>query len=322
MDINSKKECKIKYLPVSFFSMILGMSGFTLAFQKAEVILDLPFIFSHYFLTFTLLCFFILFFAYLIKILKFIEEVKEEFTHPIKLSFFPTFSMSLLLISTLFIPINILLSKYIWVFGSIIQFMFTIRIISIWIQDSKFEIKHMNPSWFIPAAGNLLIPFAGTHHFSLEISWFFYSIGLIFWLVLLSIFFNRIIFHSPLPEKLLPTLFILLAPPSLGFISFLKLTGEITEFSKILYYFALFLFFLLVAQIKMFKNIKFYLSWWAYSFPIAAITTASMLMFKELDILIFKYISLSLFFVLNVIIVTLLIKTFMAIKNNQICIKD
>lgn len=322
MNSFSEKECKIKYLPVAFFSMILGMSGFTLAFQKAETILNFPFVLSLYFLVFTLLCFFIISFAYLIKIIRFTNEVKDEFSHPIKLSFFPTFSMSLLLISTLFIPINILVSKYIWILGSLIQFIFTIRIISIWIQESKFEIKHMNPSWFIPAAGNLLVPFAGVHHFSLEISWFFYSIGIIFWLVLLAIFFNRIIFHSPLPDKLLPTLFILLAPPSLGFTSFLSLTGEITEFSKLLYYFALFLFCLLLAQIKMFKKIKFYLSWWAYSFPIAAITTSSMLMFRELDIFIFKYISIFLFSVLNIIIIILLFRTFIAITKHEICVKD
>lgn len=42
MENNTKKEYRIKHFPVSFFSMILGMTGFTIAFQKAEQILQIP----------------------------------------------------------------------------------------------------------------------------------------------------------------------------------------------------------------------------------------------------------------------------------------
>jgi tellurite resistance protein len=317
-----KKECRLKYFPISFFSIILGMAGFTITFQKVEQLLKMPFNLSYYILILTLILFIIISIIYLIKIIKFNVEVKKEFDHPIKLSFFPTFSISLLLLSIAFASININVSKYFWIVGIIIHFIFTIKIITIWIQHSKFEIKHMNPAWFIPVVGNILVPIAGINHFNNEISWFFYSIGILFWIILLTIFFNRIIFHKPLSAKLLPTLFILIAPPAIGFISLVKLTGEINEFAKILYYFSLFLTFLLFAQINMFKKIKFYLSWWAYSFPIASITIASILMFHEININIFKYISLLFFALLNIIIILLLIKTAIAISKKEICVKE
>jgi len=297
-----KEERKLKNFPVSFFSMILGMAGLTIAFQKAEQILGIPIKLSQYVLVLTLIFFGTISIIYLIKIIKFKEYVKDEFDHPIKLSFFPTFSISLILLSIAFLSKNLVLSRYLWIFGTVLHFLFTIRIISIWIQHTKFEVKHINPAWFIPAVGNILVPIAGVSHFSYEISWFFFSVGLFLWIILLIIFFNRIIFHSPLPEKLIPTLFILIAPPSIGFISFVKLTGEVNEFAKLLYYFGLFWVCLLFAQMKMFKKIKFYLSWWAYSFPIAAITIASILMFHETKIDAFRYISLLLFGILNLIL--------------------
>ncbi len=317
-----KKECRIKHFPVSFFSMILGMAGFTIAFEKIEHILKLSTHISWYILFLTLVIFGIIFIVYLVKIIKFNPEVKKEFNNPIKLSFFPTFSISLLLLSIAFLPVNSVASKYFWIFGAIIHLMFTIKIVSIWIQHTKFEIKHMNPAWFIPAVGNMLVPIAGVTHFSKEISWFFFSIGVFFWIILLVIFFNRIIFHKPLPAKLLPTLFILIAPPAVGFISLVKLTGSINDFSKIFYYFALFLTLLLFAQVSMFKKIRFYLSWWAYSFPIAAITIASILMFLETKMIIFKYISLIFFGLLSIIIIFLLIKTTFAILKKEICIEE
>ena len=317
-----KKECRIKYFPVSFFSVILGMSGFTIAFQKAEQVLQMPIHLSWYILMMTILFFIIISVVYLTKMIRFKDDVKNEFNHPIKLSFFPTFSISLLLLSVAFLSVNMIISKYLWLTGAIIHFIFTIKIISIWIQHTKFEIKHMNPAWFIPAVGNILVPVAGVSHFSSEISWLFFSIGLFFWIALFIIFFNRIIFHNPLPDKLLPTLFILIAPPAVGFISLVKLMGEINEFSKILYYFGLFIVFLLFAQINLFKKIKFYLSWWAYSFPIAAITIATILMFHETNILMFKYLSWILFSMLNAIIILLLAKTTIAISKKEICVEE
>ncbi|MCK5080734.1 MAG: SLAC1 anion channel family protein, partial [Candidatus Moranbacteria bacterium] len=259
---------------------------------------------------------------YLTKIIKFRNEVKKEFDHPIKLNFFPTFSISLLLLSIAFLSINQPLSERLWIGGTIVHFILTIKIISIWIQHTKFEIKHMNPSWFIPAVGNILIPVAGASHFSPEISWFFFSIGFMFWIILLIIFFNRIIFHNPLPNKLLPTFFILIAPPAVGFISLIKLTGEINEFTKILYYLALFLTILLFAQIKMFCHIKYYLSWWAYSFPISAVTIATVLMFYETNQPFFKYLAIAFFALLCVMIIVLLTKTLTAVLKKKICIEE
>lgn len=317
-----KKDCRIKYFPVSFFSMILGMVGFTIAFQKVEQILQAPIHFSLYILILTLVFFVFISIIYLVKIIRFKDDVKNEFNHPVKLSFFPTFSISLLLLSIAFLPISMFISKYLWIFGVIIHFFFTIKIISIWIQHTKFEITHMNPAWFIPAVGNILVPVAGVSHFSFELSWFFFSVGLFFWITLFIIFFNRIIFHNPLHDKLLPTFFILIAPPAIGFISLVKLVGEVNEFSKILYYFGLFIFFTLFAQINLFKKIKFYISWWAYSFPMAAITIASILMFHETNIEMFKYLSWILFSILNIIIILLLIKTTIAISKKEICIEE
>ena len=168
----------------------------------------------------------------------------------------------------------------------------------------------------------MLVPVAGVAHASNEVSWFFMSIGLFFWIILLVIFFNRIIFHNPLPAKLLPTLFILIAPPAVGFISLVKLTGEITDISKVFYYFGLFLTLLLASQINTFKKIRFFLSWWAYSFPIAAITIASVLMYHETHTILFKYIAGTLFAILFALIAFLLTRTLIAVSKREICIEE
>ena len=313
---------RLKYFPITYFSMVLGLAGFTIAFQQTEQVLHLSGHLSYFIQLFSSLVLLMLLLTYIIKIAIYPEAVKAEFKHPVKLAFFPTISISLLLISATFLGQNMQLSRYLWIVGTVLHFLFTLKIISTWMHDSKFEIKHMNPAWFIPAVGNIIVPIAGIQHFSAEISWFFFSIGFLFWIILLVIFFNRIIFHHPIPQKLLPTLFILIAPPVIGFVSYTKLTGEVTDFGKILYYIGLFFTILLLSQIKMFSRINFYLSWWAYSFPMAAVAIASLLMYQHTQLVGFQIMAVFFLIVLTLLIILLLIRTTMAIFRKEICIEE
>src|SRR5699024_3253444 len=106
-------------------------------------------------------------------------------------------------------------------------------------------------------------------------------IGLVFSILYMTIFVNRIIFHPPLPTQLTPTFFILLAPPSIGLISYVKLTGNVDVFANILYGFTFYLVLLFIFQFKRFFTIQFSISWWAYLFPFAAITNATIYMYIE-----------------------------------------
>jgi tellurite resistance protein len=259
---------------------------------------------------------------YILKTVKYFDEVKKDFNSPVKLNFFPTISVGLLLLSIAFFSTNLLLSKYLWIVGTMIHTIFTYKIVSIWVLHPKFDIKHFNPAWFIPVVGNMLIPVAGIAHINQEILWFFYSIGLLFWIILFSIFIYRIIFHHPLPEKLIPTLAILIAPPAIGFTAYVKLTHNVDSFAKLLYYFALFLTTFLLSEYKMFSKIKFYLSWWAYSFPLASMSISSALMYHMTGLYIFKIISIALITILSLIILILIPKTIVAIKKYEICLEE
>jgi len=314
------KQDRLRNFPISFFSIILGLSGFSIATQKVADVLNISISIGDLVVYFTTIIFIAISLIYLFKMILFPKSIKEEFQNPVKLAFFPTFSISLILLSIAYLPISNSFSKVLWIVGLVLHLIFTMKILSIWIQDQKFNPRHINPAWFIPVVGNILVPIAGVVHANSEISWFFYSIGIIFWIILLVIFFYRIIFIAELPEKLLPTLFILISPPAIGFISYVKLTGTNTPFSKILYYFALFTTILLISQFNLFRRIKFYLSWWAYSFPIASMMIASVLMLHKTQFEFFKILTLILYAGLIILVIFLLIRTVICIARGNICV--
>lgn len=313
---------RLRFMPISFFAITMGLSGFAIATQRAEKILGLPGSTGVLLAWLALTVFCMLLVLYITKLLRFRDEVQHELRHPIKLSFFPTISISMILLSIAFIAPYKELSFVLFCIGVPLHLLFTLFVLSRWIDQTTFEIQHSNPSWFIPVVGNILVPIAGTEFGMIELSWFFFSIGLIFWLVLKAIIINRVIFHPPLPEKLIPTFFILIAPPAVGFIAYVKLTGGVDSFARVLFYFALFTVLLLAALYRKFYGIKFYLSWWAYSFPVAAISIATMLMYSKTNIPFFYGLATMLVSALTFVICGLLLKTVRAIREKTICVED
>ena len=108
-------------------------------------------------------------------------------------------------------------------------------------------------------------------------------------------------------DKFIPTLFILIAPPAVGFIAYMKLAGELDAFARILYFAGLFLTMLMLIQVKRFAKLQFFLSWWAYSFPLVAITIASFYMHELTHKLAYQTIAGALLALLTVVIMFLLV---------------
>ena len=319
---------RLQYFPISFFAAVLGMTGTTIALQRAERFLGLPPGLSGILLVVSIAIFLVITVLYALKAARFPDAVKREFAHPVKINFFPTISISLLLFAIAFLRLNSDLSRVLWIVGAAIHLVFTIVILSAWKQRTTFQIQHANPVWFIPVVGNIIVPIAGVEHAPAEVSWFFFSIGLIFWLVLLTVVLYRVIFYPPLAERLMPTLFILVAPPAVGFVSYLRLMEQeagapaLDGFARILYYVALFIFLLLLAQLRQFVRLPFYISWWAYLFPTAAITIATILMASRTNMLFFQVLAYVLLAGLGALILMLLFRTAAAIVQRRICVEE
>ncbi len=313
---------RLANFPISFFAVVMGLSGLSIAWESAELTFKLPFRLDGALIPFTALVFIALLALYLTKLIHYPDEVIKELNHPVKLNFFPAISISLILLAIATLKLLPGLSLILWGVGTLLHLAFTLYVMNVWIHHDKFEIHHINPAWFIPVVGNVLVPIAGTAHGYMEISWFFFSIGILFWLLLFTIIFYRVLFHHPLPGKLMPTFFILIAPPAVGFISYVKLAGGLDNFARVLYYSGLFLTLLLLTQAPRFSRLQFFLSWWAYSFPLAAITIATLLMYRLHSTVSFAVIGWLLLSILTLVVTYLLYPTLKAIGDNKICLPE
>ncbi|NPA13192.1 MAG: C4-dicarboxylate ABC transporter [Aquificae bacterium] len=316
------KGRSLEGFPVQLFAVVMGLSGLTIAYAKAYHFLEIPAFFYHTLLVLDTVVFFLIFITYMVKWLKYPHAVAKEFKHPVKSSFGAAISISFLLISIAYYDFAPTVAITYWYLGAPLHLYFTYKTMKFWILH-EFEINHISPAWFIPVVGNVLVPVVGVDVMPEELSIFYFALGLFFWVVLFTIIIYRMIFHNPMAKRLLPTFFILIAPPAVGFISYMRLTfGSIDFFSLILYFVALFTFFLMVIMAKVFLRLEFFISWWAYTFPMAALTIATMLMYMAYRNSITYASSIVFLLITTVIVGTVAYKTLIAAKKGKICVVE
>lgn len=320
MEILERQPGRLEHFPISSFAMVMGLSGLTIGWEKAQKVLDLDLGVTPWLIGTTTTLLVVLSLIYAAKLVLYRGAVIQELRHPVKLNFFPTISISLLLLSIACLPVMPGAGRMLWMVGAALHLVITLYVMNVWMHHEHFQVHHMNPAWFIPAVGNILVPVAGIPLGYTDLSWFFFSIGILFWLILMTIIVYRVLFHNPIDERLMPTLFILIAPPAIGFIAYMRLVGELDSFARVLYYAGLFLTLLLFSQATRFMRLGFFLSWWAYSFPLAAISIASLLMFEQTGQDFYRYLGMGLLTLLTGIVALLLVRTAVAVRQNGICV--
>lgn len=316
---NEKQGSHLQFFPVMMFAVIMGFSGITLAYKKASEILLLPEIIYQVLSYITACLAVIIAVLYLLKLIRFPSEVKKEIKHPVRVNFFAAISISMLLLSSVFHE-NESIAFPLFVIGTGLQTFFTFYTITYWL-NKNIELAHSNPAWFIPVVGNIIVPISGAGFADIYLLDFFFSLGIFFWVILTAILFNRIIFHGMLPQKFLPTLAIFIAPPSVGMLSYLKLNGVYDMFAVILFNVALTFGLILLALIKNFYKIKFFISWWAFTFPMAALTMAIITVYEKTNFqyFTFKFLGIVSLIMTSILVLIVLIRTIIAIKRGEIC---
>jgi tellurite resistance protein len=316
---------RIEHFPLPLFSSVMGIGGYALATRAAGL--------SKLTIAMTVLATVIgLLVAtlYGLKAMKYPKAVQADFGHPIRHAFFPAISIGLLIMAEVYFPLSEAVSFALWIIGAVLQLWFTLHILTTWMYHDKFEITMITPAWFIPVVGNVLVPIAGIHHAPVELLWFFLSYGMFFWLVLQTIMMYRVIFHTTIPPKLMPTFFIMIAPPAVSFTSYVQMTQGmehgLDHFALFLYFIAAFITLMLLYRAKKFISLPFALTWWSYTFPMTAVTTASFMMahaFTDSSLhTLYNSIAWGLFGLTSVIVFVVMVQTTRAMLAGKVCVPD
>lgn len=264
------------HLSVGSFSITMGLGGLSAAFHRAsQSWSQVPEAISFALAWLTLAVLAALLVAYAIKAARFPEAVAAEWKHPVKSAFTATIPIGALVTAVALLPVHQTTSAVLWWAGASMMFVVTIWVIRTWSTDSQIQHIHVHPAWFIPVVGNIVVPLAGVEHAPVDLSWYFFGVGIAYWLGIMPIVLTRLFVLGTIPPRLAPTLAILVAPPAIASISWVRLGGEWSDpVARILLAVTVFNVLVLVTHASALRKVPFALPAWAYTFPLAGAAVA------------------------------------------------
>jgi len=300
----------IKNLPVNLFASVMGIAGLSMAWRQASLEFGVNMLISTSVGILALVVFAVLGISYFIKTIKYPEVIVAEYRHPIAGNFFGTIAISLLLVSSIVSQWNQSLAEIIWTLGTVTTLALCFAIVGRLLKG-KIDIAHAVPAWFIPGVATLDIAIAGgtmPMAWAHEVNLFSLAVGTMIALLFFTMIMSRMIHHEPIPNAMIPSLLIMMAPFEVGFLAYTNFTQSVDMFAGLLFYFGLFIFIALAP--KVFRSgIPFASGWWAISFPLAALATASLKYSMYVQVWPLKIIAVLLLGILSIAIIVLFFRT-------------
>jgi len=311
---------RLQHLPIAVFSVVMGLGGTAVAWQRAALTLGVPRAVGDVLAWTATLVLVAAAAGYLLKAVRHPGAVRAEWVHPVKLAFVPTASISLVILALALTDVARPVAVGAWWAGTVAQSGLTLYVLRTWIADAAFAPQHVHPAWFIPVVGNLVVPLARPAHVPQQVAWYFFAVGLVYWLALLPLVLSRLVLGGVLPERLAPTLAILVAPPAVAALSWVRLGGRWGDpVATILLDAALFQVFLLASQVTALRRVPFSLSTWAYTFPLAAASSALLVAGHAGVGAAFSWLGGMLLAALSVLVTGLGARTLVALRHGEIC---
>jgi len=311
----------LDYLPVGLFGSVMGVTGLSVAWRLAHVRYGAPEGIALAIAAVALVAFVLMAAGYSIKLATAFGAVRQEFRHPIAGNLFGTVLISILQLPIVVAPFALPVAQIMWIVGAAGMVFFAWLIVSRWMTDRQ-QVAHATPAWIIPVVGLLNVPLAlpvlglpPMHGLMVAAL----AIGLFFAVPLFTLIFSRLLFESPLPDTLKPSLLILVAPFAVGYSTYTVTAGQTDLFAEALFMLTLFVLAVLLGQLR---NLPlccpFRVSWWAVSFPLAACSIAALRFAAARPGIITDTIALALLALATLVIAALLGRTLFGIGKGEL----
>jgi tellurite resistance protein len=268
---------KLREVPLGMYGAVMGLAGLGLTARAAAPVLPgyvrAPAYVTEPWVGLGVLAFLVLVPLYLAKLLRHPDAVREEFTNPMQLGFCGALPVGMFLIGGGLAPYWFAAANVVWWIGYALLLAFQIWALTRWLSGS-IDLAHINAGWLIIMVGGIVAPGPGLLLGHADASRFIFGISAVAAPILMALLFYRAIIGAPLPERLRPSWFILLVPPSLVYANGLALYPG-ADYLEALFFFGLALAAALLVVSRRLFAWPFTPAWWAFTFPLDALAYAA-----------------------------------------------
>ncbi|GAA6142593.1 C4-dicarboxylate ABC transporter [Hydrogenophaga sp. 5NK40-0174] len=283
----------LKFLMPGWFAPVMGLSGLALAWHRAAPVLgDMANGIALVVGVVAAVAFLAVLAGSVVRAMRYPAALAEDLRHPIRHAFVAALPVSLLLLATVGValagaegPLRFVWDLMWWA-GSIGQVAVTIWVLSRWIAHAPASPATATPGmpapaglWpavtpvlLIPVVGNVVAPLAGLPLGHGTWSSMQFGIGVFFWPIVFALILVRRMAHSPVPERIVASWFITIAPPAVIGLVLMQMKAPMLMVQAV-WGIALFFLLWLIPVARRVAAQPFGVPFWAMSFPLAALAS-------------------------------------------------
>ncbi len=278
----------LEHLHPIWFVPVMGLSGLTLAWWRAAPLLG-PWAdaVGQGLSVLVALVFALVLLASGLRAWQHPKAWRADAAHPVRHVFLAAISVSTILVATLAARLlgPLPLVKGLWMLGASAQAMLTLWVLSRWLRPGAQGAAlwpGVTPGLLIPVVGNVLAPL-GAVPLGLPL-WGAAQLGLgvVLWPLVLALLWVRIGVAGLWPERMRPSVFVLIAPPAVTGVAILPL-GAPLELSAVLWGVALFFTVLALLSLRRCLALPFGMPMWSLSFPLASFAALTLRLAEGAD---------------------------------------
>ena len=211
----------------------------------------------------------------LLRVIIYPGSVRQDLSNPIILSNSGTFSMALMILSTYINPFNADLALGVWILGVALHILlivwFTYRFII-----CDFDLMTVYPSYWIVFIGITMGAITAHVHGLTEIAYLFFVFGFIMMLITLPLVVYRYVRYPNILDQNKPLICIFTAVMSILIVGYTNSFNALSyEFLMVLYTVAFMFFLFAFYKFIEYRNLDFYPSFSAFTFPFVITAVAS-----------------------------------------------
>lgn len=266
-------DAPLKFLGPQWFAVVMGWGGLSLAWLRAKGLIDpaLAGVFAALSATVAVVVYLLVLLLSVVRATRHRDALLEDLAHPVRHAFVGAFPVSTIVICA---ALGALFPGEAWVgklflLAAALQLAVTVWVVSSWFR-SGFRWPAATPVLMIPIVGNVLVPIAGIPLGFEKLSWGYLGLGVLMWPVVLTLILARTAV-LPLPDRLLPSWFITIAPPAVSGIA-LAVAGAPNWTVNVMAGVATFFALCALTLAARLRHLEFGMPFWAMSFPSAALS--------------------------------------------------
>lgn len=273
-----RAPASLEHLGLTWFILVMGLSGLSLAWRQAAPLFgDSGLWVAQSLGGLAALCFAVLLGLTGVRLLRWPHLVRHKWMHPVRYVFVATVPVSMILLATVGVSLTGVAPYWnvLWQIGAAAQAVLTVAVLARWARMHTARWVGVTPGLLIPVVGNILTPLAGGALGHADWAWAQAWLGMLLWPVVLVLLVWRVQRLGWWPDRLRPSVFVLIAPPAvLGSDLIVWQAGAVPA----MLCWALALAFVLWAMSQLPKcfDQPFGMGMWSLSFPLAAFASLSL----------------------------------------------